>query len=374
MITSKGFWSYVHKDDGADGKRISRLARDLAQQFEMLTGDTIDLFLDRDDISWGEDWTSRIDESLASTAFFIPIVTPRYFASAQCRREFQVFTSRAEQLGVKELILPLLYVEVPELHDEASKDEMALLFRSFQWEDWRDLRFKGLTTESYRRAVSRLASRLAEVNAQLEKRNTPCLPHQIEIEIKKEDSDESMGILDNLARSELALPKWTENLNSLAKEIGNVGNIVSAANIKNKGQPQTFSLRLEIAKGLALALSEPSKRIKALGDEIASQVYDVDAGFRTIIQRAPDEIRVGSSSKDSVCKFFAVVRSMQSSATAAFENIRSMTDSIIKLESLSRDLRPSLRLMRQGVEIVMTSQKVIDSWVQEIDVSGISCN
>jgi hypothetical protein len=37
----KGFWSYVHADDDADGGRVSRLAQDVVEQFEMLTGETI---------------------------------------------------------------------------------------------------------------------------------------------------------------------------------------------------------------------------------------------------------------------------------------------------------------------------------------------
>jgi len=47
----KGFWSYVHADDAADGGRVSLLARDVAAQFEMLTGEKIDLFLDRDNVA-----------------------------------------------------------------------------------------------------------------------------------------------------------------------------------------------------------------------------------------------------------------------------------------------------------------------------------
>jgi hypothetical protein len=38
-VTSQGFWSYVHADDEAEGSRISRLARDVAGQFQILTGE-----------------------------------------------------------------------------------------------------------------------------------------------------------------------------------------------------------------------------------------------------------------------------------------------------------------------------------------------
>jgi hypothetical protein len=51
MSNSQGFSSYVHADDQADGERISRLARDVAAQFEMLTGEALALFLDKDALS-----------------------------------------------------------------------------------------------------------------------------------------------------------------------------------------------------------------------------------------------------------------------------------------------------------------------------------
>ena len=113
MANSQGFWSYVHADDQAEGERISRLARDVAGKFEMLTGEPLALFLDRDGIKWGEVWRDKIDSSLASVAFFIPVLTPRYFRSPECRRELQFFARQATRLGIKELVLPLLYVDVP---------------------------------------------------------------------------------------------------------------------------------------------------------------------------------------------------------------------------------------------------------------------
>jgi hypothetical protein len=168
MSHSQGFWSYVHKDDEADGGRIVSLARDVATQYEMLTGETIDLFLDKDALEWGVNWRDTIDESLASVAFFISVLTPRYFMSPECRRELQFFARQVTRLGIKELVLPLLYVDIPSLHDEAPQDDLLALVRTFQYEDWRDLRFMDITTEGYRRGVSRLASRLVAANRHAE--------------------------------------------------------------------------------------------------------------------------------------------------------------------------------------------------------------
>jgi TIR domain len=110
----------------------------------MLTGEKIDLFLDRDDIAWGEDWRNKIDESLSSVGFFIAILTPRYFKSAECRGELQRFARRAENLGIKELVLPLLYVDVSSLHEDAPDDPLVALVKTFQWVDWSELRFSDI--------------------------------------------------------------------------------------------------------------------------------------------------------------------------------------------------------------------------------------
>lgn len=39
-----GFWSYVHLDDKAEHGRITLLAKDLCEQYEMISGNSIQLF------------------------------------------------------------------------------------------------------------------------------------------------------------------------------------------------------------------------------------------------------------------------------------------------------------------------------------------
>ena len=119
-----GFWSYVHKDDEAEGKRISRLARDVVAQYEMITGDTIELFLDKDGgIEWGDEWRGKIEEQLASVAFFIPVMTPRYFKSEECRKELRFFVQRANKFGFKEMLLPLYYIDIPSFDEGAAEED-----------------------------------------------------------------------------------------------------------------------------------------------------------------------------------------------------------------------------------------------------------
>ena len=67
----KGFWSYRQVDDKRDSGRIRQLAYDIVDEYAAITGETIDLFLDRDSIEWGSLWESDIREALESGLFRI---------------------------------------------------------------------------------------------------------------------------------------------------------------------------------------------------------------------------------------------------------------------------------------------------------------
>ena len=117
------FWSYVHADDAAEVGRVVALGHDVQKQYGLVTGGRLELFLDRDAIEWGDDWRERIAEALSAATFFVPIMTPRYFDSAECRRELITFAREANRLGVESLLLPILYVTVPDLEREDLADE-----------------------------------------------------------------------------------------------------------------------------------------------------------------------------------------------------------------------------------------------------------
>ena len=81
-------------------------------------------------------------------------MTPRYFKSPECRRELNQFLQGALRMNRSELLLPLHYVDVPELSGEnVSEDKLINQLRSFQWFDWREIRLTNIDSEKYRRGV-----------------------------------------------------------------------------------------------------------------------------------------------------------------------------------------------------------------------------
>jgi hypothetical protein len=374
--TLKGFWSYAHADDDADGGRISALARDVVSQYEMLTGENIELFLDRDAIEWGENWRAKIDDNLASIAFFIAVLTPRYFMSVECRRELNTFAHKATELGVEELVLPLLYVPVVSLQDDSDPDDLVSLVGTLQWEDWSDLRFADVGSEEYRRGVARLAARLVEANTKADQTDIAARVQALE-DSADWPTGEAPGLLDRLADAEEAMPKWTTTVEAITQEMELIGEAVQrSAEDTKKGDAQGkgFAARLAVARRLSHELLDPVERVWALGNEFSSQLHVVDEGVRVIVASAPSEAADDPDAKATLCEFFETLRGVSRSTNEALASIDGMLSAMAPVEAMSRDLRGPLKRLRQGLTMILEARQIVDEWVRLIDDADVACS
>jgi hypothetical protein len=369
MGNLKGFWSYVNSDNKAEGGRIVCLANNIIEQYQMITGEEITLFLDKD-IKLGEEWRKTIDENLASVAFFIPVMTPRYFLSAECRREMQSFTRKASNLGIKELILPLYYVDIPSLNDESNEDDLIKMIRDFQREDWREIRFKEIASEGYRKGVYQLAKRLVDINSRTEKQGKTAPPPEKSIMPVEIISDESPGVLDRLAKSEETLPELSANLKLITNEILQIGRIMQEGtnDIKRAdSQSKGFTGRLLIARQMSQKLDEPVEHIFKLSNKYSTQLHDVDEGIRLMVEQAFTEIKEDPELESKFNNFFESLVKLSAAAKIGLGATKKMIDASRPIENMSRDMRPVMRRLRQGLTILVESTDIIDDWMKLIE-------
>lgn len=212
-VQPAGFWSYTHRDDQLDDGRITRLSERIANAFEIITGEPLEIFLDKKSIEWGDAWRTRLDSALTGTTILIPIVTPKFLKSQECRREVIKFAGHAASLGLDELLLPILYVNVPQLSEEAEAqpvDEVVELIAKRQWVDWRALRLEDEDSPDYRQAVHKLALRLAEIIETA----PPAVP--VEAAPSSQSDEEPPGFIEVMAEMEEALLAWLHT----AEQIG----------------------------------------------------------------------------------------------------------------------------------------------------------
>jgi len=156
------FMTYVHADD-LDG-RLTRLREELSREITMQIGESFDIFHDRKDIAWGQNWEKRITGALNEVTFLLAIITPGFFNSEHCRKEFGIFLEREKKLRRDDLILPLYYVDTPRLNDAKKReaDPIATIIAGRQYADWRELRFEPFTSPQAGKTLACLAGKVRD--------------------------------------------------------------------------------------------------------------------------------------------------------------------------------------------------------------------
>jgi hypothetical protein len=152
------FWSYTHFDEVASSGRLTVLCDKLGKEVQVQTGVPFPIFRDQNDIEWGQNWKQRIQESLGQVTFFLPVITPSYLKSENCIKELETFLQRERELNRNDLILPIIFVNCPELQiTQPSNDPLLQGIIDHQWVDWRDLRFEPFQSLKVEKAIESLA-------------------------------------------------------------------------------------------------------------------------------------------------------------------------------------------------------------------------
>lgn len=171
------FMSYVRLDDQHENGRLSDFRERLGGEVRIQTGDAFEIFQDRNDIAWGQQWKQRIEDALDAVTFLVPVITPAFFKSPSCRMELERFLHREQMLGRNDLVLPVYYIDCPVLSSESLREQDLLVktLAARQYADWRELRFEVFSSPE---VGKRIASIARQIVAALEQ-GEPGLKHPL---------------------------------------------------------------------------------------------------------------------------------------------------------------------------------------------------
>ncbi|MFJ5799583.1 molecular chaperone Tir [Streptomyces decoyicus] len=361
-----GFWSYTHRDDHLDGGRIVRLSEQIANAFEIITGDPLEIFLDKKSLEWGDAWRMRLDSVLTGTTFLIPIVTPKFLMSQECRREVITFAGHAASLSLDELLLPIHYVNVPQLTQEAEDhpaDEVVELISKRQWVDWRELRLEDEDSPAYRKAVHELARRLAEIL------DTAPPAQPVELAPLNQVEEEPPGFIEIMAEMEEALPAWYETVQQFAEIIASIGEESTWAAVEiaaSDARGGGFTGRMRVAEELATRLAEPVEKVDALGSKYWTELAAIDPGVIGIIRRASEE-DIPPEDREAARSFFKEIKELAGVTTTTTAQLKEFSNSVGGAAQGSRRLRPKFRTIQAAVQKVIDSQTIINEWSRMAD-------
>lgn len=114
------------------------------------------VFQDKQHLSEGGHFPEVLSAELQGADVFVPIISPAWFQSDWCRREFSIFTSDALDNLRLHKIIPVLWVDSPGMV-QRSLDVIARVLADISYSDWRDLRHEEWTSSKTQKQISDLA-------------------------------------------------------------------------------------------------------------------------------------------------------------------------------------------------------------------------
>jgi TIR domain len=368
-----GFLSYVHADNEADDERITKLARRLVSVYGLVTGRTLELFLDRDSIAWGDAWSERIDDAIVGTTFFFPVITPRYFASPECRRELLKFVAESRRRGVQELLLPIYYVSVDEL-DHSPTDEVMAIVAARQREDLRTARLEEEGSSLYRTTLDRLARSIASIADDLalspresSETSSRRSPPDSSVAAAPGNGDEGPPPTpesgDDLAQKlintlTLKLQAAAAAMNDMTPALRAARDLASEAQAEIDAAGGSRPAYAEALSSYAQSLRDPARQIERSGQDYARLLIEANPDMLTLYALADS----GQVPAVDIAALSRAIRGLFASSKvqgATGEDFLSALDRHIRL---SRSLQEPVARLRSGMLGVKDAIGVIEEW------------
>ncbi len=360
------FWSYTHRDNELTHGRITELANLIKNEYKLQTQEELDIFIDSD-ISWGEGWRDRISRGLADSSFFIPVITPGYFLSTECRRELRSFAAQSQSLGIQELILPILFVwDTPDLTEDSHDEAVALIAR-MQYEDWRELRFEDVRSPRHVLAISRLVNKLREIAARV---IMTAASGNNDSRIQPMGADTPI-VLDVVADLEESIPGWGQTFVAMNETMEQLYNLA-------KAMPSDLAFEnLHITTGAASArrkvLQDFAEKTMPLCRQLRdhaisfdSDILKLDAGILTLIRAA----ETANPAEDFVEFACSLILGIAPTIIKSFQVVKRKAEDFHILAAVSRVMQPPTNVLEASTRQLGDSVARIEEWVRRIETAG----
>lgn len=309
-----------------------------------------------------------------------------------------LFSREARKQGLTELIMPIYYSDVPELHEPPPlADPIIETIRKANWEDWRKLALEEPDSSMVRKAIDKLATdllrRLHEADAKPANVTAPGLgtpegdDGSADGSDDREDPDEGDGdgdgqgggvewtpdlpkqpdgdgVLEILAGGEEAMESLADDLNRLPEYLREMTDLATRAVDRvqkaNEG-PRPFAGRLTVAKQYASELNEVADRLEPLAQSIVHQFGMIDPMISIILTRLEAEA-IESADRATADAFYEGLITMAEAVDGYSAQMEEMLAAMQQTASFSKDLRrPTDRIERAFLSIG-DAQAVVGRW------------
>lgn len=363
------FLSYS-RDDESVYHMVQPFKKLLTHFIYAKSGRKVRAFIDQNDIRWGDIWRDRLDTEILKASVFIPLLSASYLDSNNCRMEFNKFQSNASDIGVKELLLPVLLLDSPAIFNEESTDDVVQEAAARQWEVIEDAVLADADSAAWKTTMARLANRFVESYevaesklARLGARETESAVVSSASEEALPDDDDDPGISELAVSMQAGIEALTStgtNMGSAIQALGSAANSAGApAENPTPQQLQAWSLRA------AHEFKAPSLQISDVGEEMFKATTSLDADIHRLRRIAVEFLPTSTGLAESYNSMIGALDGLDNVSSQLNELMEQMKPA----EHFSVPFRKSLRPARRGLTRVTDSLRLIESW-RKIDLPG----
>ena len=362
---SDGFISYRRDDNTSFRNVVDRLHEDIGNTYEARTGRVLNLFLDRESIGWGEDWRKKIRTSVQTATVFIPIVTMRYFTSQACRDELFAFHEAAKNLGVTELLLPIILMGAENITKDDDRPEVQLI-ESLNYKNIEPAFRAGFDSPEWLQTIDRIVADLIEglkaaeeaLSAEDAREAASAARPERPVE---EDNDEELAEEDILEVSSMtlefeAITDLTEKANEGVVRLGEVASLIlEGVDFERMPPKQVNAHMFKVAQ----AFKAPAKQLEADGKALEERITATDARLRRLVSelKAIDNDNAQEFLKGLITGF---------GESAEIEEVGAQMESLIGemkfASTMSVAIRNALQPAIRGIRSVQTAASTFSGW------------
>lgn len=361
------FLSYARADEDVYGM-VRPFKQLLGHFIHAKSGLHVRAFLDQDNLRWGELWEDALDREILKASVFIPLLSPNYLASENCRKEFLLFQNSAKNLGVNELLLPVLLLDAPAIFNSSSEDQIVQGASSRQWEIIESAILSDASSSEWKRGMAHLAGRFVDAynhsasilanqsdNTQLGTIGNPeSDPEDLGAD---EETDDGPGLAETTESINQNVARFTASAKNLLPAMSQLGSIAteSTSNIDNMRSTKDF---LAWTHRTAEKFQAPSQLIKSYGEEMFDAVQALDVDVKRLRQQAEALAPHSPNVVDSYNQLIRPLVEMDDVSGPLFY----LLDQMNPAEQVSAALRRALKPARIGITRIADADQIVRSW------------
>jgi hypothetical protein len=361
----KCFLSYSRNDDEMLGF-VDNFKRDLEGLCFGDRGRRVQVFIDRESIGWGQDWRQQINASIEGALVFMPLVTRTYFDRSYCREEILAFYSAAKNLGVTDLLLPVLVLGQGYITED-SDDIAARVIAQRQYFDFRDAAIEGTTSATWRRAMLTVANKLVDAielaESSLDQEIGPPASAMVTGADASRFDDDDPGLLDYVQAFGAAAQRMTAVGQEMYDAMVEWKLVLDSATARINSAPEDS--RQAILLSLAPEMKDVSARIGNIGREWENSAVEADSAIRALYSLVRE---FGTPEmKDEFAGQLKVMAGSMNELDAVEHSISELLTRMMPVEVLNSAMRNSIRPARIGITSIRTALEIVRGWA---DMAG----